>query len=822
MKRRRILIGLIALLIVTGCLPFVVKRLIYRSCLGRVEKLRAGIATLGPLSDELAAARENLRTQAQFQEHVLPRYYASWRAWFFRSFRRLLTDTEGDFSRLKAGEDPFADRRGTFLLAYRSRIDEGIEPYFLDVPYSYDSSRAWPLVVQLHGLVGLGEPYQQAIPDHREDCLTLAPHGKGSIDYKWVAEQEVLRAIDDVSQKYSIDPGRVHLQGHSMGATGAWSLAGHFPDRFAAISVSAGNTDHTVWEEFWELPEAPEGSHLLRLRKFLEDADSPISYAENFLNTPVYCVHGEKDDIVPVQHSRNMVEKLRSLGSPVECREVPMAPHSSRFLTSRSTQFDWLLASGPGERTPARVRVKASRLRYGRSHWVEIRRFGRLLQFGQIEAEIGGPGSIAVTTRNVAEFALSLPQSAVRGDGLDLEVDGQKLRVRTDDEGPVRATLSKGQDGWGPAAEPSGLRKRAGLEGPIEDAMMERFIVVYGTQGTDGLEKEILRREAEALQDQWRMRFGYPCLLRPDTEVTDEDLADCNLICYGRPDQNAVVRRALEGLPVRFGEGTIGLGEEEFTGPGVGVKFCYPNPLQPERYLVVFAANSWQAMFQSNNRFGNWFDWSAYENRHYYDYAVYDERPHNPETFLTLGYFDQDWQLSPDYRFVGSDGLRQQARPWRSPEHVRVPDGVSELVLSDLLPAKVSQLLGAARFDASYEGNELAIGGRKYAKGFGVKAPSTIEFELGGKFSRFSAEVGIDPEGKAATENHLRHNNLVFEVVGDGKLLASSGILSPSSNPCRLECSIVGVRELALRVRQAKGRRWFLLSAAWAEPKIVR
>jgi len=822
MKRRRILIGLIALLIVIGCSPFAVKWLIYRSCLGRVEKLQAGIAELGPLSDELAVAKESLQAQIQFQEHVLPRYYASWYAWFFRGFRRLLTDTEGDLSRLRAGGEPFADKRGTFLLAYRSRLDDGLEPYFLDIPYSYDSSRAWPLVVQLHGLVGIGEPHQQAIPAHREDCLTLAPHGKGSIDYKWVAEQEVLRAIEEVSEAYAIDPERVYLQGHSMGATGAWGLAGHFPDRFAAISVSAGNTDHTVWEELWELPEAPEGSSLLPLRKFLEDADSPISYAENVANVPAYCVHGEKDDIVPVQHSRNMVEKLRSLGADVEYREVSMAPHSSRFLTPRSTQFDWLMARGPREAAPARVRVRASRLRYGGSHWIEIRRLGRLLELGQIEAEIGEQNSIMVTTRNIAELALTPPQDAVSGGGLVLNVDGQELRVRTDSGGPATVVLAKGEEGWAIADKTRGLGKRAGLEGPIEDAMMDRFIVVYGTQGADELATVILQREAEALREQWRMRFGYPCLLRPDTEISEEDIADCNLICYGRPDQNAIVKRAAEGLPVRFGEGAIGLGEEEFTGPGVGVKFCYPNPLQPDRYLVVFAANSWQAMFQSNNRFGNWFDWSAYENRHYYDYAVYDERTSSPETFLTLGYFDQYWKLSPDYRFDGSDDLRRQARPWRSPEHVQESEGVPELSLSDLLPAKVSQLLGAARHDASYEGKELAIGGRKYAKGFGVKAPSTLEFELGGRFSTFSAEVGVDLEEKPATENHLRNNNLVFEVVGDGKLLASSGILSPSSKPHLLECSIVGVRELALRVRQAKGRRWFLLSAAWAEPKVAR
>ncbi|MBI2192658.1 MAG: NPCBM/NEW2 domain-containing protein [Planctomycetes bacterium] len=814
-----------AILIMTGlAAPFVIKWLLYRSCLERLDKLEAGLHQLGPLPDALGPARRSLEATVRYHRYTLPRYFSSWRAWLFRRARALIAASERDLDGLSRGGDPFSGRRGIFLQVYSSSLDGGEEPFFLDVPYAYDAARSWPLVVQLHGLVGFGEPFQQAVPAHREDCLTLAPHGKGSIDFKWVAEAEVLQAIQEVRARYSVDPRRISLQGHSMGATGAWSLAAHYPHLFQALSASAGNTDHEVWEALWETPEMPEESHLAALRRYLENADSAITYAPNFLNLPVYCVHGTGDETVPVEHSRRMVQKLQEQGCPVTYREVRLASHASELLTSTSDQFGWLM-SRPASRAPRNVRLKASSLRHGRSHWVEIRRFERLLQFAEIEANVPEPDLVTVTTRNVAQFALDREPEWMPAGALRLQINGRpEMLIQPEDW--IGQTLRLGQNGgqWSIlGATEEGLAKRRGLEGPIEDAFMARFLVVYGTAGPDGIEKTVLRREAEALRDQWVLRFGYPCPLKPDTEVTEADVRAANLVCYGRPDQNRVVERAAGKLPVRFEPGRILLAGKAWSGDGVGVKLCTPNPLQPDRYLVVFASQTWRGMFQMNNRFGNWFDWSAYENRNFFDYAVFDERSDLPETFLTFGYFDADWRLSPLYRFDGLPALREKSATWATPSLLEVTSGEQpSLLLSDLLPVRVSQVLGAARFNRSFQGHPLAIADQVFEHGFGVRAPSTLEFDLAGRFQHFSAWVGIDADGQTVSANHRTHNRLIFEVFGDGKRLASSGILEWGGAPERLTCSLSGVRRLALSVRQESGYRWFLLSAAWGEPTLLR
>ena len=812
MRRKKILSALIIFLVLLALAPFAVKWYFYRSCLSRTAAIRAELQQL-TVSNELNPAMSNLFIAIEFQEHVVPRYYQSWRAWLFRKARGLIKRMEQDLAELKGGKDPYREKRGTFLKVYYSEIDGGSEPYFLDVPKAYDESEPWPLVVKLHGHVGLGEQFQMDIPSHREDCITLVPHGKGSIDYKWVSEHEVLQVIRAVEKDYSIDPDRVYLQGHSMGGTGSWSLAVHYPHRFAALSASAGNTDHTVWEKLWERPEAPAGSKLVGLRKYLEDADSSITFAENLLNVQANCVHGSADEIVPVQHSRNMVARLKKEGCPVEYREVPMAPHASQLLPSESSQFSWLLKHSR-TKAPKKVKLKAACLRYGRSYWVEIRQFERLLSYGEVEAEIDASGALAVTTSNVSELVFHLDASPIKKGETPIRIDGQEIQVKVKDWEDGILVLVKQDGKWDPAAASSdNLRKRRGLEGPIEDAMMSRFIVVIGTAGKDETENAILKREAESLSEQWVMRFKYPCRIKVDSDVTDEDIERSNLICYGRPDQNLIVRRAAGKLPIQFKDGKIVFEGQTYEDPTAGVNFCYPNPLQPQRYLVVFAANSWQGMFQMNNRFGNWFDWGAYENRKYFDYGIFDERTSMPETFLTFGAFDSSWKVSKDYRFDGDKEMREKGPKWITPPVLRMPSQEDKVHLEEVLPTRLHQLQGAVIFTDQATVKKREVIGR---------APCILDYDLGSGFKRFSTTVGLRTFDYPLHDHHRQNNNVIFEVFGDDKLLARSPVMTLDGRPHQLQCSVQGVKRLRLSLRQESGYRWFLLYGAWEQPVLER
>jgi glucose/arabinose dehydrogenase len=131
----------------------------------------------------------------------------------------------------------------------------------------------------------------------------------------------------------------------------------------------------------------------------------------------------------------------------------------------------------------------------------------------------------------------------------------------------------------------------------------------------------------------------------------------------------------------------------------------------------------------------------------------------------------------------------------------------SLVFLSDLVPSNdpPPNGWGPIEFDTSNgeaaagDGNIMTIGGVRYAKGLGVHAISDVRYSLGGSFSRFIADVGVDDE-KAG-------GSVVFQVYGDGNLLFDSGPRvnnnTTTGQPLRVDVNVAGVNELRLAVGDA-------------------
>ena len=376
---------------------------------------------------------------------------------------------------------------------------------------------------------------------------------------------------------------------------------------------------------------------------------------------------------------------------------------------------------------PERVRYKTAALRHDGAYWVRIERFVEPLKFAEIDARHLGEGRFEVTTSNVAAFSLNLPKD---WNLREVTLDGQAMRV----EGPPTFTRSA-RGTWSAGKLPDSLAKKKGLEGPIGDAFLGSFLLVRGTASDDPWEREVIRREVEARAHDWQRMFNCRPRVKDDTAVTDDDIAQHHLVLYGGPSANALTARIAGKLPIAIERDRIRVNGKTFQGSDVGVKLCYPNPLNPERYAVVFAGLSPDALDQVNNRFGNWFGWGPFDNYDWFDYGVFDGRTLSPETFLCVGFFDQAWGLDARWRFFGDDGIRALRPPQRAPRLHALPDPPpAELYLSDLAPSLIDQHKGIVGYDRSFEGNELTLGadGRTFRRGLGVRPPSTIDYAIDG------------------------------------------------------------------------------------------
>jgi predicted esterase len=221
------------------------------------------------------------------------------------NFREEFAAANAILSALEAGKDPFAGKHGDSHRAYRSTVDNTLQPYRLFVPESYDATKAVPLLVALHGMGGdensIFDSYANGLMKReaeRTGFIVACPKGRDSASmYRGTAEKDVLDVMADVQHTYRVDATRIYLMGHSMGGYGTWSIAMNHPDLFAALGPISGGGSTAGMAKIRDIPE--------------------------------YVVHGDDDRTVPVTQSRTMVEAGKKAGAEIVYVEVPGGSHLS-------------------------------------------------------------------------------------------------------------------------------------------------------------------------------------------------------------------------------------------------------------------------------------------------------------------------------------------------------------------------------------------------------------------------------------------------------------------------------------------------------------
>jgi nitrous oxidase accessory protein NosD len=114
--------------------------------------------------------------------------------------------------------------------------------------------------------------------------------------------------------------------------------------------------------------------------------------------------------------------------------------------------------------------------------------------------------------------------------------------------------------------------------------------------------------------------------------------------------------------------------------------------------------------------------------------------------------------------------------------------------ISDLAWVSATSGWGTVHKDQSVLGNPITLQGVSYAKGIGTHAPSQIVYNLGGQYTHFLSDIGIDSEeaGRVGAAD--------FQVIGDGKVLYDSGVLTSSSPIVSIDVNVTGVQQLTLVV----------------------
>jgi alpha-galactosidase len=127
-----------------------------------------------------------------------------------------------------------------------------------------------------------------------------------------------------------------------------------------------------------------------------------------------------------------------------------------------------------------------------------------------------------------------------------------------------------------------------------------------------------------------------------------------------------------------------------------------------------------------------------------------------------------------------------------------------------------ADLSSRPRLDRSVNNTRLKINGHRYAHGLGVNAWSDVRYYLGGRCSRFTADVGVD-DSVPTSPDQLR-GTVRVSVLADGRVLFSR-FMDWSMPPAHLDLPVAGVNELRLQVDAT--RDWIWDDATdWAAPRV--
>lgn len=173
--------------------------------------------------------------------------------------------------------------------------------YALSVPLTYQPGKGYGLVVCLHGAGFSGEAYLERWQNRLgEDYVLVCPTYPSGAWFTRQAEDLVLAVLELVQARYHIDPDRVFLTGMSNGGIGTWLIGMHHAQRFAGLAPMASGLDDVL-----------------------------MPFLANLRTTPVYIIHGAKDQVMPVELSRTISRELAAIGYPhiyrEHTREHPMA-----------------------------------------------------------------------------------------------------------------------------------------------------------------------------------------------------------------------------------------------------------------------------------------------------------------------------------------------------------------------------------------------------------------------------------------------------------------------------------------------------------------
>jgi pimeloyl-ACP methyl ester carboxylesterase len=621
-------------------------------------ELRAGVEELGRAIQKLRTLNNRLASNLWpdveiFRKAVL--YPLTYNEFFstneFRDAREMIRRGMERAEQLSGGQAPWTTQAGLVVRGYVSKIDGSVQPYGLVIPESWTKAptQAHRLDTWFHGrgenlteLNFLKDRMRSMGEFTPANAIVLHLYGRYCNANKFAGEIDLLEAIDDVKKNYAIDENRIVIRGFSMGGAAAWQFAVHYAGRWAAAAPGAGFSETADFLNVFQSEKVQPADYEKTLWHWYDCTD----YAVNLFNLPTVAYSGEIDK--QKQAADMMAKALEAEGMTLTHIIGPKTAHRYEPVAKAevSRRIDQIVARGRNP-VPKEVRFTTWTLRYNEQLWVRLDGMEKHWERARINAKVAGPSRVEVETKNATAITLQMPSGYCP---LDLAkkpvvvIDGKEVAanaVETDRSWTTHFRKESGSWTRVDSEKPERVTKVHGLQGPIDDAFMDSFMFVTPS-GEAWHEKTgaWFKAEENHAVEHWRKQFRGDARVAKDSEVTDAQIAAHNLVLWGDPQSNKLLARILDKLPIQWTKETLKLGDKSFAADSNVPVLIFPNPLNPERYVVLNSGFTFREYDYLNN---------ARQIAKLPDYAIVNvSKPitsRAPGEIAVAGFFNENWQL---------------------------------------------------------------------------------------------------------------------------------------------------------------------------------
>lgn len=566
----------------------------------------------------------------------------------------LLAEGRTRAQELEHGRAPWDEATGLVVRGYVSRIDGSVQPYGLVVPDNYDAHGAAPhrLDLWFHGrgeklseVNFLAERSKNVGEFAPRGAFVLHPYGRYCNANKFAGEIDTLEALEDVKRHYRIDDDRILVRGFSMGGAACWQFAVHYADQWCAAAPGAGFAETP---DFLRVFQHEDVQGVPEYERKLWHWYDCTDYARNLYLCPTIAYSGELD--VQRQAAEIMATAMAKEGLPLRHVIGPGTQHSYHPAAKETIEAALAEIAARGRvRFPRELHFETYTLRYNRMAWVTVEGLDEHWTRARVDAMFDPADRVVLSTENVNELTLSFPSGwcpLALGAPVTVIIDGGVIvcpAPLSDRSWECSLHRAGGKDTWtlGRGSDAEALRKRPGLQGPIDDAFLDAFLFVRPTSEFSSPQvKAWTQQEMEHAVDAWRKQFRGEAPIKDDVDVTEEDIATKNLVLWGDAQSNKLLQRIAAQLPIHAGTENYAVAGNDYSTSSHALLLIAPNPLNPRRYVVLNSGPTFREYDYLNN---------ARQVAKLPDWAVVDiQTPANaryPGRIAAAGFFDEQWRL---------------------------------------------------------------------------------------------------------------------------------------------------------------------------------